>query len=129
MPATLKVDPQRRTVLSVFHGRVTGEDVVRHQDVIAADPHFQPSFADIADFSAVSFAEVDDKALSTLAGTRSIFAHDVPHVIVAPADLPYEAALKYREFARQTRPNLHVVRTLSEARQLLESLGYRLTSE
>jgi hypothetical protein len=129
MPATLKVDPQRRTVLSVFHGRVTGKDVVRHQDVIAADPHFQPSFADIVDFSAVSITDVDDKALSTLAGTRSIFDDGVPHIIVAPANLPYEAATKYREFARQSRPNLHVVRTLREAQELLDGLGYRLMSK
>lgn len=129
MPATLKVDPQRRTVLSVFHGRVTGEDLIRHQDVIVADPHFQANFADIVDFSAVSLADVDDKMLTTLAGTRSIFAADVPHVIVAPTDLPHEVALKYREFARQTRHNLHVVRTVSEARRLLEDLGYRLGSE
>ncbi len=129
MPATLKVDPQRRTVLSVFHGRVTGDDIVKHQNVIAADPHFQANFADIVDFSAVSVTEIDDKALGTLAGKHSIFDDGVPHVIVAPANLPFAAAMKYRDLSRQSRPNLHVVRTLGEARQLLDQLGYRLTSD
>ena len=129
MPATLKVDPQRRTVLSVFYGQVTSMDVLLHQSVILADPHFQPNYADVTDFSSVSMTVVDDSVLTTLAASRSIFDGDAPHVIIAPADLPYETALKYRELARQSRPHLHVVRTMGEARELLDKLGYRLMSE
>jgi hypothetical protein len=126
MPAVLKIDPQRRVAVSTFYGHVTGKDVLRHQAVIVADPHFHPSFADVVDFSSVSAAAVKDTILKSLAGTRSVFHPDVPHVIIAPADLRYELALKYRDLAQQSRPNLHVVRTLAEARELLERLGYRL---
>ncbi len=126
MPAVLKVDPQRRIVLSTFHGHVTSEDVLRHQGLVLADPHFQSNFADVVDLSAISVAEVDNAALKTLAGTRSIFEPHVPHVIIAPADLPYEMAVQYRQLAQTSRPNLHVVRTPAEARELLDRLGYRL---
>ncbi len=115
MPAVLKVDPQRRIVFSTFHGDVSGEDILRHGKVILADPHFQSNFADVVDFSSISIANVDDTALKTLAGTQSIFERGVPHVIIAPADLPYEMAVKYRDIAQKSRPNLHVVRTVAEA--------------
>ena len=129
MPAVLKIDPLRRIALSTFHGYVTGQDVISHQSVLLADPRFQSDFADVVDLSSVSGTAVDDSALGTLAGSASIFDADVPHVVIAPADLPHELALKYRELARRSRPNLHVVRTLDDARALLERLGYRLTDE
>jgi hypothetical protein len=124
MPAVLKIDPQRRIVVSAFFGYVTGPDLLSQQSKILDDPHFQSNFADLTDLSLVSVADIDDGVLTKLAGTRSVFDSDVPHVIVAPADLPYEKAVKYRELARDSRRNLHVVRTLGEARELLAKLGY-----
>ena len=126
MPAVLKIDPQRRIVSSTFHGQVTSEEVLLHQRAITADPYFQPDFADVVDLSAVASLTVNDSALGALAGGRSVFNEDAPHVIIAPVDLPYKTAIKYRDLARQTRKNLHVVRTLAEAQDLLESLGYQL---
>ena len=129
MPAVLKVDPQRRIVLTAFYGSVSGREVLRHQAIISTDPYFQPNFADVVDLSSVSVATIDDSVLTTLAATPSIFGPDAPHVIVAPADLPFEIALKYQDISRESRPNLHVVRTLAEARQLLHKLGFRLSDE
>jgi hypothetical protein len=129
MPAVLKVDPRRRIVLSGFYGNVTAQDILRHQAVILADPHFRPDFADVVDLSSASGAFVDESALAALAGTKSIFDPDVPHVIVVLADLMWEVAVKYRDLVRETRPNLHVVRTLTEARELLDKLGYRFMPE
>lgn len=126
MPAVLKIDPQRRIALSTFHGYVTGADVLRHRSVILADPYFEPSFADVVDLSGISFADVDESVLKTLAGAGSVFAPETPHVIIAPGDLPHEIALKYRDLAQHSRPNLHVVRSLAEARELLHKLGYVL---
>ncbi len=126
MPAVLKVDPQRRIVLSTFHGHVTSEDMLRQQEVIQTDPHFQSNFADVVDLSSMSVPDVDEAALRSLAGSRSIFDPGVPHVVIAPADVPYEMALKFRDLARKSRPNLHVVRTLADAQEILEKLGYRL---
>jgi hypothetical protein len=126
MPIVLKIDPQRRIVSSTFHGQVTSEELLRHRRTITADPHFQADFADVVDLSAVSIVAVNDFTLGTLAADRSVFDDGVPHIIIAPVDLPHELALKYRDLAKQTRPNLHVVRTIAEAQKLLESLGYQL---
>ena len=126
MPAVLKIDRQRRVVSSTFYGSIRGEDLLAHRATIQADRDFDPSFAEIVDFSGVNIVEVADSALSALAGTPSLFNPDVPHIIVTPAGLPRSLALKYQEVVRETRPQFYVVETLDEARDILRKLGYEL---
>ena len=124
MPAVLKIDRRRRIVSSTFLGLLTAEELLRHQQAIIADPDFQPIFADFVDLSAVT--DIDEKAVHMLAGSKSVFDPAAPHVVIVPAELPHAKALQYRHMVRVSRPNLHVVRTLPEARALLHGLGYRL---
>src|SRR5260370_211430 len=112
MPAVLKIDPQRGVVCSTFHGQVTDEQLLQHRARIQADPHFNPDFAEIVDFSAALPGSISDGTLATLAGSKSLFSESVPHVIVAPAELPFVLAERYREFARGSGRSLFVVRSL-----------------
>ena len=124
MPAVLKIDPQRGVVCSTFHGRVTGEQLLEHRARILADPHFNPNFAEIVDFSAALLASIPDETLAALAGSKSLFSDSVPHVIVAPAEMPFALAEKYREFAKGSGRSLFVVRSLAEAYEVLRQHGY-----
>lgn len=124
MPAVLKIDRQRKIVLSTFYGEVTGENLLQHRATIRADAEFDPDFAEIVDFSAVNLVSVPESALAQLAGSESLFHKHVPHVVVTPAELPAGLALKYRDIARDSRPNFYVVRTIDEAHALLRELGY-----
>ena len=126
MPAVLKIDRQRRIVSSTFFGEVSGKDLLEHRERIKSDPEFDPSFAEIADFSSVKMLSVSESALMTLAKIDSLFNKDVPHLLVSPADLPMTLALQYRDIVRETRPRMYVVRTLQEAQKLLLELGYGL---
>ena len=126
MPAVLKIDRQRRIVSSTFFGEVSGKDLLEHRERIKSDPEFDPSFAEIADFSSVKMLSVSESALMTLAKIDSLFNKDVPHLLVSPADLPMTLALQYRDIVRESRPNIFVVRTLQEAQQMLHDLGYGL---
>ena len=124
MPAVLKIDRQRRIVVSTFYGEVTGENLLQHRATIRADVEFNPDFADIVDFTGVNLVSVPETALAQLASSESLFHKHVPHVIVTPAELPTGLALQYRDIARDSRPNFYVVRTLDEAHALLRNLGY-----
>ena len=124
MPAVLKIDRRRRIVSSTFLGLLTGDELLRHQQAIVADPDFRPGFADLVDLSAVT--DVDERCLTLLADSKSVFDPAAPHVVVAASDVPHNLALQYRNLARISRPNLHVVRTMAEARELLQRLGYRI---
>lgn len=119
MPAVVKIDRQRKLVCSTFYGEVNDEELLRHRLAIAADPDFDPDFSEIVDFSGVTLPAISESTLAAMAGLKSVFSESVPHVVVAPADLPFQLARRYQGLARATRPNLFVVRSLQEAYKLL----------
>jgi len=121
MPVILKIDSRRRVVYSTFYGKVTDEALLRHGSTIASDPDFRRDYSEIVDFSAVSEMAVSDATLKTMAGTRSLFSDTALHIVVAPAESAFQLASKYKEFTRETRPNLFVVRTRAEAYKLLDT--------
>jgi hypothetical protein len=119
MPAILKIDRRRKLVSSTFYGQISGEDLLRHRTAIASDPDFDSNFSEIVAFSGVTLADVSESTLTAMAHTKSLFSESVMHVVVAPADFPFDMATKYQALVRATRPNLHVVRSLQEAYALL----------
>jgi hypothetical protein len=126
MPVVLKIDRRRKVVYSAFYGRTTDEEVAAHRDAIAADPDFNPAFSEIVDFTGVTEAALSETSLAAMAKNPSLFKDSAVHIIVAPADLMFNLAAKYKAFTRLSRPNLFVVRTRSEAYQLLPPTGEKL---
>ena len=124
-PAVLHVDAQRRIVISTLSGLITDEILLRHAQRIATDPGFDPSFAEIVDFSGAVMGGISAKTLQSIAQTKSVFKPDVPHVIVAPTNELSVIARQYQKISAESRPKLFVVRTLKEAYQLLALQGYR----
>ena len=121
MPAVVKIDPQRRVICSTFYGEANDEELLRHRSAIAEDPNFDPTFSEIVDFSGVTKPEISEATLRAMASTTSLFNKSVLHIIVAPAELAFRLASSYQALARETRPNLLVVRSLSEAHALLRA--------
>jgi hypothetical protein len=119
MPVVLKIDRQRKVVYSAFHGKTTDEEVAAHRAAIAADPDFNPAFSEIVDFTGVTEAALSEASLAAMAKNPSLFQDSAVHIIVAPADLVFNLASKYKALSRFSRPNLFVVRTRAEAYQLL----------
>ncbi|MGI9104031.1 MAG: hypothetical protein ACR2IF_16440 [Terriglobales bacterium] len=119
MPAVIKIDRQRRLVCSTFYGELTDQELLRHHTALTADPLFDPTFSEIADFSAVTKVAVSEIALQSLAKRQSLYREAVIHVVVAPQEIAFQLAGKYQSMAQETRPNLVVVQTLEEAYQRL----------
>ena len=119
MPVVLKIDARRKIVYSTFYGRINDAEVAGHRSAIASDPDFSPEFNEIVDFTAVTEAALSEATLAAMAQVPSLFSESVLHIVVAPADLLFHLAGKYKGFARTTRPNVFVVRTRAEAYQLL----------
>jgi len=124
MSGVVKIDPQRRIVYSVFYGELTSHDLLHHQETIRSDPAFNPAFAEVVDLSGANVSGVTLGAMAELAARGSIYAVEVPHIIVAPPDVPEEIVGMYQKLAKRTRPNLFVVRTHDAARQMLHELGF-----
>ena len=120
MPVVLKVDPRRRVVYSAFYGKIADSEISGHRSRIVSDPDFHSSFSEIIDFTAVTEASLSESTLAAMASTPSIFDETARHIVVAPADVLFQLAGKYRELARSSRPNFFVVRTREEAYRLLD---------
>lgn len=120
MPAVLKIDRKRKIAVSTFYGEVTDGDLLGHRDTIQDNRGFQPEFSEIVDFSGATSLRLSQGTIAAMAQAQSIFHRSALHILVAPADEQYRAAVHFRELARSTRPNLYVVRTLEEAYALLE---------
>lgn len=121
MPVVLKIDARRKVVYSAFYGKIDDAEVAGHRSAIAADPDFKADFNEIIDFTAVTDASLSESTLAAMAANPSLFDESVLHIVVAPADLLFQLASKYKGLARFSRPNVMVVRSRDEAYQLLAS--------
>jgi hypothetical protein len=119
VPAVVKIDKRRRTVVSTFYGEVNGDDLLGHALKIQADPEFNPAYSEIVDLSAVTSFLVSQSALADMAERPSLFRESSLHIVVAPADFEFRAARSYQEMARNSRPKFYVVRSLQQAYSLL----------
>jgi hypothetical protein len=119
MPVVLKIDARRKVVYSAFYGKIDDAEVAGHRSAIASDPDFSPDFNEIIDFTAVTDASLSESTLAAMAANPSLFHESVLHIVVAPADLLFQLASKYKGLARFSRPNVMVVRSRDEAYQLL----------
>jgi hypothetical protein len=119
MPVVLKIDPHRRVVHSAFYGRITDTEMLGHRKSIASDPDFNPQFADIVDFSDVTDPAITESAIAALAANPSLFSSSAVHIVIAPAAVVVRLGAKFKELARSSRPNFHVVKTRAEAYKLL----------
>ena len=73
----------------------------------------------IDDFSGVTQIDISSEAVRRLANLPSAVPQGSVHVIVAPQDLMFGLSRMYSILGEASHPNLHVVRTVKEAYELL----------
>lgn len=115
LSVSVTIDATQKIVLVRFTGEVKDADLSGIPIATKADPLFDPSFWEIVDFSAATGGSVSTFAVHTLAQRTSIYNRDSKHVVVAPQAHVFGLTRMYQAYARETRPNLEVVRTLDEA--------------
>ena len=120
MGAQFTIDVSRRLVISTFTGENTVEEIVGLAARIRSHPDFDPSFSEIVDCSAIFTYKISTTEIKQMARRQNIFNPTSMHVIIAPQDNIYGLARMGQVFAEQTVPNLVVVRTVEEARKVLQ---------
>ena len=73
----------------------------------------------VIDLSAVTSFQVSAETIKRLAFSEPIFASELPRVVVAPSDHLYGLARMFASLTEHLRTEVHVVRTLDEAYELL----------
>jgi hypothetical protein len=115
MPAFYKIDKERRLVMSTGAGILTMAQSLAHQNKLANDPDFDPSFSQLMDFTLVTQVALDASDIRRLA-QRSIFSPESRRAFIVPSATAYGLARMYgilREAAGEH--GIGVFRNLEEA--------------
>jgi hypothetical protein len=118
MPASFRIDPSRRIVLTTISGVITFEQIVALAVALKGDSLFHPSFAELLDVRQTTFTSLTFQELAQLARTIDPFSPKALRAIVAPDDLIYGTSRIYQA-VRDQGNNVQVFRTMEEARAWL----------
>lgn len=119
MPAFVKVDVKNGIVYSSFEGALNDNDILAHRHVLKSHPDFNPQFSEIVDFTEVKQLKVTVQLINSMAKGDSLYSPESKHAVIAPHDLTYGVARLYQMLAQDTRPNVAVVRSMTEARKFV----------
>jgi len=126
MPATYRIDVERRLVLTRVWGVFTTQDLFDHYNSLAADPAFDPTFSQLADLRDVEREELGRPLIRRHALERLFSPRAQRALVVSSAD-HYELARIYASFAQFASQNVHVFRDMHDAEEWL-GLAAHVTS-
>jgi hypothetical protein len=106
MPASYTIDTQRRLVVTRAWGACTADDVLEFRRKIAKDPDFDPGFAQLADFTAITRLDMTPGEVRMLAW-GSPFLASSRRALVAENALAFGFSRMY-ETLRGLRGDHHV---------------------
>jgi hypothetical protein len=115
MPVFYKIDKERRVVLSSGSGTLTIADAKVHQQRLASDPDFDPSFSQIADFTQFTQFDLSSEDIRQMA-ERSLFSPESRRAFIVPNDFAFGLARMFeilRDLAGEK--GIRVCRSLEEA--------------
>jgi hypothetical protein len=115
VPASYKIDKDRRLVLTSGTDVLTTEDILMHMDQLTSDPDFSPDFFQLVDFTQVTSVRITSKEIRHLA-ERNIFSPNARRAVVVSNDLQFGLTRMFEIHRNLNGENgIHVFRTLAEA--------------
>jgi hypothetical protein len=115
MPYCFEFDPVNRILRGRFEGPVTDELLKQYYGVAGEYFERTAAHAAVTDFSDVTSFEVSAQLVLELASSPpAILDQELPRFIVAASPLIFGTARMFELAGQDTRPNLHVVRTMKE---------------
>jgi|SRR5579863_2076392 hypothetical protein len=97
MPALYKIDKPNRFVISIASDPLSPDDILRHQQLLADDPEFDPSYSQLLDFSEVTlfnFTAADVRILAQ----ANLFSPNSRRAIVAKSEVIFGLARMFEAF-------------------------------
>jgi hypothetical protein len=99
VPIRSSIDVGQRLVTSVAEGVLDLTLLIEHSESLKADPRFDPSFDQIADFSGVTDIRLSPDDVRHLAA-HSIFSAQSRRVAIAPSDLTFGMGRMFQSYIR-----------------------------
>jgi hypothetical protein len=94
VPASYKIDKDRRLVMSTGSGVFKKDEVLSHQGELLADPDFNPNYSQLVDFTRVTKFDLSAADVRILA-ERDVFAPDARRAFIVPTELAFGLARMY----------------------------------
>ena len=113
MPEGYAIDAGRKLVTCRAWGDFTNDDLYEHYRRLAADPAFDPNFAQLGDLAEVTEFSVDSAAIES-AARRNIFASGTARAIVAPKGVAFGLARMFASYSPEDQM-VRVFERLDEA--------------
>jgi hypothetical protein len=115
MPYYFEFDAKNQILRGRFEGALTDELLKQYYGVAGGFFEQTGARAGITDFSAVTSFEVSPQTIRDLASSPpAILDRELPRFIIAPSPPIFGMARMFELGGQDTRPNLHVVRTMKE---------------
>ena|SRR5215469_3422911 len=119
MSVAVEIDRKNRVVVTRYSGHVTDADVRRQVELIEAGGPYRDTWCTITDFTDVTNFDVATETIRTVAGRASPLG-TAKRVMVAPRDVEFGISRMFQVLSEKTRPDITVVRTLTEAYKVLK---------
>ena len=119
MPASYRIDTERRTVFSRATGVLTDGDLLEHQRQLGNDPDFRPDHDQLFDFRGVTRLATSSAVVYALAEANP-FGAGSRRAVTAPSDVVFGVA---RMFETLTSGSAHVLRLFRDHDAAMRWLG------
>jgi len=118
-----KIDKERRLVLSTGSGAFTLADALAHQQRLASDPDFDPSFSQLVDLTHVTSVKLTASDVRKLA-QASLFSRGSRRAILATSEAAFGLARMFEALRESAgEDGIHVFRDLNDALDWLFAKG------
>jgi hypothetical protein len=118
MPFEVIIDAEHRIVYSRAWGEFTQADVLAHRQHLIANPQFEATFRQLADFSGVTRLAISVTSIRALTSSDPSDSSS-RRAFVASADVVFGMARMYAMLLGESRSNIAVSRRAEEAERWL----------
>ena len=118
MPFDFVIDAEHRIIYSRAWGVFTKADVLAHRQHLKANPQFDATFRQLADFSGVTRFAISATSVKALT-TSDPWDSDARRAFLAPADAVFGMARMYEMLMGKFTSNIAVFRRAEEAERWL----------
>ncbi len=119
MPFDIVIDAEHRIVYSRAWGEFTEADVLAHRQHLKADPQFDSTFRQLADFSGVTRLAISATSIRALTSSDP-WDSGSRRAYVASTDVVFGMTRMYATLLGESKSNIAVFRRAEEARRWLD---------
>lgn len=121
MPISYELDEDKKLILTVFHGDVSADELVRHTRAFINDARIDSQFSHLVDTSMTKSIGLHSDAIASISRITAAveFLKDGKTAIVAEQDVAFALSRMYQSYSDMWKRNIEVFREMEDARRWL----------